>query len=54
MNSPAEIIGREAVAALRASGWIVVRADAIRLAQAMAQAMARQEAREDNINSPEE
>lgn len=50
MTSPAEIIGREAVAALRANGWIVVRHDAIRLAQAHA----RDEAREDNINSPEE
>lgn len=40
MLQPKDIIGCEAIAALRAAGWIVVRADAIRLAQAMA----RQEA----------
>lgn len=33
---PAEVIGADAVAALRAAGWIVVRHDAIRLAQAHA------------------
>lgn len=36
MTRPADVIGSDAVAALRATGWIVVREDAIRLAQAMA------------------
>lgn len=36
MTMPADIIGAEAVAALKAAGWIVVRHDAIRLAQAHA------------------
>lgn len=40
---PVDVIGEEAIAALRAAGWIVVRHDAIRLAQAHA----RDEARED-------
>lgn len=43
MTRPVDVIGAAAVAALRAAGWIVVREDAIRLAQAMAQAMAREE-----------
>lgn len=42
MRLPSDVIGAAAVAALRAAGWIVVRADAIRLAQAHA----AQEARE--------
>lgn len=36
MTRPVDVIGADAVAALRAAGWIVVREDAIRLAQAMA------------------
>ena len=36
MTRPVDVIGAAAVAALRAAGWIVVRDDAIRLAQAMA------------------
>jgi len=36
MKKPADIIGQAAVEALRAAGWIVVRHDAIRLAQAYA------------------
>jgi hypothetical protein len=35
MTRPVDVIGADAVAALRAAGWIVVREDAIRLAQAM-------------------
>lgn len=35
-TSPADIIGAAAIAALRAAGWIIVREDAIRLAQAHA------------------
>lgn len=31
---PVDVIGADAIAALRAAGWIVVRHDAIRLAQA--------------------
>ena len=46
MTSPGEIIGREAIAALRANGWIVVRHDAIRLAQAHARDEARTELEE--------
>lgn len=34
MTRPVDVIGADAVAALRAAGWIVVREDAIRLAQA--------------------
>jgi hypothetical protein len=33
---PVDVIGADAVAALRAAGWIVVREDSIRLAQAHA------------------
>lgn len=36
MTRPVDVIGAEAIAALRTAGWIVVREDAIRLAQAMA------------------
>ena len=36
MTRPVDVIGADAVAALRAAGWMVVREDAIRLAQAMA------------------
>lgn len=36
MNYPIDIIGPETLAALRKAGWIVVREDAIRLAQAFA------------------
>lgn len=43
--TPTEIIGKDAVAALRDAGWIVVRADAIRLAQAMAADEAREKMR---------
>ena len=42
MTRPVDVIGADAVAALRAAGWIVVREDAIRLAQAFA----REEGRE--------
>lgn len=45
MTQPASIIGAAAVAALRAAGWIVVRHDAIKLAQAFAAAEARAERR---------
>lgn len=34
--TPTAIIGADAIAALKAAGWIVVRHDAIRLAQAHA------------------
>lgn len=34
MTRPVDVIGAAAVAALRDAGWIVVREDAIRLAQA--------------------
>lgn len=34
--TPVAIIGAAAIAALRAAGWIIVREDAIRLAQAHA------------------
>lgn len=37
MKHPREIINRDQLAALRDAGWIIVREDAIRLAQAMAQ-----------------
>lgn len=43
MRLPSDIIGAAAMAALRAAGWIVVRDDAIRLAQAHARAEARRE-----------
>lgn len=36
MTRPVDVIGADAVAALRDAGWIVVREDAIRLAQAFA------------------
>lgn len=36
MTRHVDVIGAAAVAALRAAGWIVVREDAIRLAQAVA------------------
>lgn len=36
MTRPVDVIGADSVAALRAAGWIVVREDAIRLAQAHA------------------
>lgn len=36
MKKPGEIITVEQLSALRAAGWVVVREDAIRLAQAMA------------------
>lgn len=36
MKHPRDIIGPEQLAALREAGWIVVREDAIRLAQAFA------------------
>lgn len=36
MTRPVDVIGAAAVAALREAGWIVVREDAIRLAQAVA------------------
>lgn len=42
MKHPRDIIGPEQLAALRDAGWIVVREDAIRLAQAFA----REEGRE--------
>lgn len=41
MKHPREIIGPETLAALRDAGWIVVREDAIRLAQAYARDEAR-------------
>lgn len=43
--TPKEIVGADAVAALKADGWIVVRADAIRLAQAHARDDERERAR---------
>lgn len=45
MTLPKDIITVEQLAALRAAGWIVVRVDAIRLAQAMAAEEARDERR---------
>jgi len=42
MKHPRDIIGAEAVRALRDTGWIVVREDAIRLAQSHAAAEERQ------------
>lgn len=43
---PADVIGADAVEALRAAGWIVVREDAIRLAQAHAREEERDSRRE--------
>lgn len=43
---PVDVVGPDALAALKAAGWIVVRSDAIRLAQAMARDEARDNARE--------
>ena len=45
MKRPAEIITPEQLVALRAAGWIVVRQDAIRLAQAMAREEVLEESR---------
>lgn len=44
-KDPVDIIGAKAVADLRAAGWIIVRDDAIRLAQIAA----RYEADNDNV-----
>jgi hypothetical protein len=41
--TPAAIVGPDVLAKLKAAGWIVVKADAIRLAQAMARDEAREE-----------
>ncbi len=49
MTRPVDVIGADAVAALRAAGWIVVREDAIRLAQAMARSMAREELKDSRL-----
>jgi hypothetical protein len=46
MTYPSDIIGPETLAALREAGWMVVRVDAIRLAQAMARDEARDNERE--------
>lgn len=46
MKKPSEIITVEQLRALRDAGWIVVREDAIRLAQAMARDEERDEKRE--------
>lgn len=43
-HRPKDIIGAAAVEALREAGWIVVRHDAIRLAQAMERDNCRHEA----------
>lgn len=43
---PVDVIGADAVAALRAAGWIVVREDAIKLAQAHAREEERDNWRE--------
>lgn len=43
MTRPVDVIGAAAVAALRAAGWIVVREDAIRLAQIDAEQNAKDE-----------
>ncbi|MBB6299939.1 hypothetical protein GGE67_000532 [Rhizobium leucaenae] len=43
---PRDIITVDQLAALRAAGWIVVRANAIRLAQSMAAEQARDDVRE--------
>lgn len=43
---PVDVIGADAMAALRAAGWIVVRHDAIRLAQAHAREEANDSWRE--------
>ncbi len=45
-DMPSEIIGREAIDKLKAAGWIVVRNDAIRLAQAMEREQCKFEAKE--------
>ena len=46
MTRPVDVIGADAVAALRDAGWIVVREDAIRLAQAVAREEGRDEKKE--------
>ncbi len=48
MTRPVDVIGAAAVAALRAAGWIVVREDAIRLAQAFAREENKESRRSEN------
>lgn len=51
MTRPVDVIGAAAVAALRAAGWIVVREDAIRLAQEFAREEGREEKHGRSANS---
>ncbi|WP_242221641.1 hypothetical protein [Shinella zoogloeoides] len=51
MTHPVDVIGADAVAALREAGWIVVREDSIRLAQAMAREEGREEKHGRRANS---
>lgn len=46
MTHPRDIIGPEQLAALRDAGWIVVREDAIRLAQAFAREEGKKHSKE--------
>lgn len=48
MKHPVDVIGADAVAALREAGWIVVREDAIRLAQAVAREENKESRRSEN------
>lgn len=52
MTRPEEIIGEQNARNLRAGGWIIVRHDAIRLAQAHAAADAKYVADNDNSLLP--